>query len=257
MQIYRLDNVPSPEDYVAGLTALGTRVTDLQRRLLVAQYEAPHRTVTSPQLAELADVAGGRPAVNAQYGRLGHLFCDVTGFQPDLRPDDTHRWWSVWSVGYSRSTGFHWEMHPEVATALEQLGWVTASTAILSLPTVADVALPPGRTTTMVTRVIRDSTLARLVKELHEYRCQICDTQLTLPGGRLYAEAHHLQPLGAPHHGPDIAENLLVVCPNHHALCDYLASELDPGTLRQHPEHSIGPEFLDYHNQHVRKCSRE
>ena len=61
MQIYRLHAVPTPEDYVAGLTALGTRATDLKRRLLVSQYAAPHRTVTSPQLAELAEVKGGRP----------------------------------------------------------------------------------------------------------------------------------------------------------------------------------------------------
>jgi hypothetical protein len=40
------------------------------------------------------------------------------------------------------------------------------------------------------------------------------------------ALAHHIQPLGRPHCGPDCIENLIVVCPNHHAMCDYGAIKL-------------------------------
>jgi predicted HNH restriction endonuclease len=250
MTVYQLQNVPTVEDYVTGLQTLGDKVTELQRGLLVAQYQAPDRTVTSPELAEAANVNGGRPAVNAAYGRLGRRFCELTGLIPDLRPDDTHRWWSTWSDGYSDSSGFHWQMHPEVAEALEQLGWV-ATQPMTSASAVSIDLGPPARTTMTTNRIIRDSTLARHIKTLHNWCCQICGTQLQLPDGRFYAEAHHLKPLGHPHDGPDIAENLLVVCPNHHALCDFGAITIDEGRLTQHTEHQLAREYLDYHNQQI------
>ena len=60
----------------------------------------------------------------------------------------------------------------------------------------------PGRADQTVSRILRDTKLARRVKALHRYRCQICNEILTLANGDLYAEAHHLQPLGGDHHGP-------------------------------------------------------
>jgi predicted restriction endonuclease len=96
-------------------------------------------------------------------------------------------------------------------------------------------------------RVLRDTALARRLKELHQDSCQICGTQLQL-SDRAYSEAHHIKPLGKPHNGPDIAENILVLCPNDHALLDYGAMELDLTKLRQEPNHRIAPEYVNYHN---------
>jgi predicted restriction endonuclease len=64
-------------------------------------------------------------------------------------------------------------------------------------------------------------TLARQLKLLYENRCQICGESITLPNGTRYSEAHHVRPLGRPHHGPDVAGNILVLCPNHHVMLDY------------------------------------
>jgi hypothetical protein len=126
MNVYNLRVIPPISDYVKGLTAIRERMNDTQRRLLAEQYQAPERTVTSPQLAKLAGVRGGHSVVNLQYGRLGHIFCDALGFTPNVRPDGTYRWWAVWSVGYdTRTQGFLWEMRPEVVEALELLGWVS------------------------------------------------------------------------------------------------------------------------------------
>ena len=94
---------------------------------------------------------------------------------------------------------------------------------------------PPSseRVKTTTLRVVRDTTLARYVKVLHHHKCQICGLAIELPDGSHYAEAHHLQPLGAPHDGPDIAANIVVLCPNHHAMCDYGVLTLDLAELRE------------------------
>lgn len=251
MREYTLANVPTASEYAAGLAALADRVSDTQRRLLQMQYGAVNRTVTAPELAALANLAGGHPVVNSQYGRLGHMFCDQTGLNPDLRPDDTHQWWSVWSSGYSHPDGFQWVMHPQVANALEALGWVEPSSPATDIPMASDLELPPARLQTTTLRIVRDTTLARFIKQLHNHECQICGTTIQLQNGERFAEAHHIQPLGSPHDGPDVAGNIIVLCPNHHAMCDYAAITLDIATLTPHSDHHIQSKYIDYHNNVV------
>lgn len=62
----------------------------------------------------------------------------------------------------------------------------------------------PKRSSTKVTRIVRDNALTVRLKLLHEYQCQVCGYYIELPGGDRYAEAHHIQPLGRNHKGPDI-----------------------------------------------------
>lgn len=108
-------------------------------------------------------------------------------------------------------------------------------------------------------RIVRNTTLATSVKEIHDYRCQVCDTRLRY---RLkpYIEAAHIRGLGSPHDGPDELHNLLCLCPNHHVLFDGLEIYVDAddvvrethggeplGRLRRRPEHPIGEEHLSYH----------
>jgi predicted restriction endonuclease len=42
----------------------------------------------------------------------------------------------------------------------------------------------------------------------------VCGETIPLADGLRYAEAHHIQPFGAPHNGPDISENVICLCPN-------------------------------------------
>lgn len=116
---------------------------------------------------------------------------------------------------------------------LERAGGQTASRRLISL----------------ANRVIRDTRLIREMKELYANTCQICREPLRLPNGGCYSEAHHIRPLGTPHHGPDSPKNLLVVCPNHHALCDLGAITLEHAALHIHPLHQLGLEHLKYHNE--------
>ena len=107
-----------------------------------------------------------------------------------------------------------------------------------------------------VSRIIRDIHKARDLKSLYEDHCQICDDVIQLANGSTYSEGHHIRPLGRDHDGPDSRDNILVLCPNHHALCDYFAIRLNIDMLNIHSEHAINPEYIAYHNkQHERQLS--
>lgn len=118
-------------------------------------------------------------------------------------------------------------------------------------PEAIDLASPPGRVPTTVHRIIRDTVLARRVKQLHRYKCQICGHSIQLPDGSFYAEAHHIQPLGEPDNGPDVIGNILCVCPNHHAELDLRARQITVSGLAVVPGHAVERRFVDYHNQKI------
>lgn len=100
-------------------------------------------------------------------------------------------------------------------------------------------------------RIIRDTALSREVKLLHSFKCQICGYALQLSADEYYAEAHHIIPLGNPHNGPDCKDNIICVCPNHHALLDYGAIPLDLASLLTCDGHEISAESIVYHNQKI------
>jgi len=118
----------------------------------------------------------------------------------------------------------------------------------MATPVAIDIEEPsqPDRVKQETYRILRDTALARQVKETKQYRCQLCGQALKLKDESPYAEAHHIRPLGAPHNGPDIRENILCVCPNDHVLLDYGAIILDGEQLK-----GIGREYIDYHNEYI------
>ncbi len=97
---------------------------------------------------------------------------------------------------------------------------------------------------------LTDTLVARFIKQLYAYRCQICGTSIFLSSGELYAEAHHIKPLEDG--GPDLPENVLCVCPNHHVALDYGAIHLDLNSLATHHQHRIETDFIEHHNTKVR-----
>jgi hypothetical protein len=115
----------------------------------------------------------------------------------------------------------------------------------------ADANLPDRRETT-IHRIIRDTATARALKLLHRDGCQICGEALQMSGGGTYSEAHRIRPLGSPHFDPDTCDNIIVLCPNHHAQCDFLAITIDLATLHLHPDHIINQKHVEYHNDLVR-----
>ena len=113
------------------------------------------------------------------------------------------------------------------------------------------------RTIGTISRIIRNTAVTRWVKELYEYRCQVCRVSLDTPAGP-YAEGAHIRPLGSPHNGPDTSANVLCLCPNHHVMFDLgaflIADDFSligiDGRVHVHPNHSVAPEHLAYHRAH-------
>lgn len=221
--VYRMSNAPDVDGYVAGLTAIRDRISDLQLRLLQEQYAAPDRTVTSGGLARLVGIEGGHSVVNRLYGGLGHAFCDELGIRPDLRPDLTHRWWSVWSTGWTTDRGFVWRMLPQVAEALKRLGWVDTTYLYPGELREPD-RFPEGAVRRVSVNAYERNPRARArCIEAYGTACCICGTSLDAVYGdaaKGFIHVHHLRPLSeiAGEYEVDPVEDLRPVCPDCHAV---------------------------------------
>lgn len=124
-------------------------------------------------------------------------------------------------------------------------------------PELPEGTTAPGRRTGVADRIVRAAGLARAVKELHDYTCQVCDIRLAIDG-RGYAEGAHIRPLGRPHDGTDTPDNLLCLCPNCHVLFDNGAIVVEDdfhiksthttrATLRTIEGHEVNAASLAYH----------
>ena len=129
----------------------------------------------------------------------------------------------------------------------------SASQASVSLPEIADLKEIQRRDST-ISRIVRDTRQAKLIKQLYHYSCQVCGLVLYTASGP-YAEAAHIVPLGEPYNGPDTVDNILCLCPNHHVLFDYGAFSITDtllltgikGKLNKNENHNISKEYLKHH----------
>ena len=134
------------------------------------------------------------------------------------------------------------------------------------VPTVNEPSFPdytqPPRVLTMISRIIRDTALGRSIKKKNKWRCNICGVKISLPNGEYYIEAHHLHPLGGDFNGPDTEQNIIILCPTHHAEFDYgsIAISLETGLIEhidsnnpfngKNPSNlnrNVGKKFLKFH----------
>lgn len=113
------------------------------------------------------------------------------------------------------------------------------------------------RVPTTILRIVRDTKLSRKVKELYDYRCQVCDLRIEF-NGIGYAEGAHIRPLGKPHNGKDLLSNLLCLCPNHHVMFDKGHFSINDdfscvgteGILTLVKNHQLDISNLRYHREH-------
>jgi hypothetical protein len=72
------------------------------------------------------------------------------------------------------------------------------STLVALTPEASDKNEPEEeavRSLCTVYRILRDTQLAREIKYIHNYQCQVCHREgLQLKDGKLYAEVHHIKP---------------------------------------------------------------
>ena len=106
-------------------------------------------------------------------------------------------------------------------------------------------------------RIVRDTKIARDIKALYSYECQVCGITIKTKKG-LYAEGAHIKPLGRPHNGYDSTDNMLCLCPNHHVMFDKGSFAIDEsfnligelsGLLNVHAKHHIDLDNLKYHRK--------
>lgn len=107
-------------------------------------------------------------------------------------------------------------------------------------------------------KIVRNTTVRNELKQLYDYKCQICNIQIKSPIG-FYIEAAHIKALGIPHNGVDAIENMICLCPNHHKMFDLGVIAIDDnfniigdyaGKLTVHQKHRIDKEFIKYHREH-------
>ena len=96
---------------------------------------------------------------------------------------------------------------------------------------------------------------------MYDFKCQVCNIRLASPSGPIAIGAH-IKPLGMPHNGPDVIENMLCLCPNHHDQFDYHSFYIEPETLTiiglenfensrltVDKKHKIEKDFLNYRKE--------
>lgn len=125
----------------------------------------------------------------------------------------------------------------------------------------SDIAVPPDRIETHVQRIVRDTNAAKSLKALYDYKCQVCGLRIEPASGSFYIEVHHVRPLGDGHKGLDTHSNMLVLCPNHHAMFDFGIPRFITGEsimigATSHNltcKHNLAVDVIAYHNEEIHK----
>jgi len=207
---------PSQEQYANAFRKLAN-VSDSQIQILRLHYHAPDRTITASQLAA---AIGGRhyAAANSQYGRLGRLIGERLEYNPMKERLGT-------LVTFDKRHGeWHWIMRPEVAHALEMLGWVEGDHLLLPEEIAATTTFVEGAVRRVsVNAYERRPEARRQCIQRHGTTCCICDFRFGAVYGEVaegYIHIHHLRPLSeiGGEYVVDPVEDLRPVCPNCHAV---------------------------------------
>ena len=272
-----LDKI-TPRDYENAFLAIRKKLSKNQYRMLEYHYHAVNYTVAP---SELASLIGFRSIdqINLQYGKVGTQLCKQFGLWYEVKLSTL----VYFEDRLSPPDQYLWIMRENAVTALSSIGWFGPSkNASLKKETSAtlqdindqeqsdvseedtnqeievleslkaiDLTEPTERVLSETYRILRDTTLSKQLKKLHGYKCQLCHTSIQLGNNRWYVEAHHIKPLGTPHNGPDIPENIICVCPNHHVQLDYGAIVLNHQSISTVLGHNISQEFTDYHNTKI------
>ncbi|MGM9533777.1 MAG: HNH endonuclease [Intestinibacter sp.] len=104
-----------------------------------------------------------------------------------------------------------------------------------------------------IKRIIRDTKIIKELKALHDNTCQICSCKIKIDKNKYYSEGHHIKPLGSPHNGPDIKENIIVLCPNCHVKFDNGMIDISKLKISENKYHKIDNQYITYYNEHIKK----
>lgn len=124
---------PTANDYKQAFLAISNQMTKSHKLMLKAHYHAPVQTITATELAQAAGYENYNGA-NLQYARIGELIANHLNHLPPEREDNGKPFWSwMLASGYWKTLKgnknhtqreWQWQLRPQVAQALEDLGWV-------------------------------------------------------------------------------------------------------------------------------------
>lgn len=109
-------------DFLGALSTVEPAMTGAQREMLRGHVNAAHQELSMQSIAELGGYADYATA-NAQYGRLGRLFAEALGIDPDQLTNKVQC--ICVAAGKTDAAGhFVWRLRPQLAEALREAGWV-------------------------------------------------------------------------------------------------------------------------------------
>lgn len=99
--------------------------------LVVAHYRAPSHTISSFRLAKELGYPSFSPA-NLFYGKFARRVADALGRRPGPFSSGKPHWWRTLANGkedslQTKGEYYEWILRPELARALEELGWTGAT----------------------------------------------------------------------------------------------------------------------------------
>lgn len=102
------------QQYIDAFTSI--EITDLEKKLIISNYDSSEYTITSKQMADKVGFAG-MAASNLHYGTVAKKFCEY--FRLTI-PTQV----GIFCWFEKRGEGWLWILRPRVRLALEKIGWV-------------------------------------------------------------------------------------------------------------------------------------
>lgn len=120
---FKYEPLPDKDEHCGLFRVIESEWSKKQIKLLRVHYTSLNKTVTSTELGELSGF-GPYQTVNKAYGSMANRFLELMG-QKDRYSYHIRIFALLWEFrGLCANEKVVWTMHPQVAEALEELGWV-------------------------------------------------------------------------------------------------------------------------------------
>lgn len=212
------------EEYKHALTTIHSQMSERDFDMLQAQYDAPERTVSAPQLATSIGLSHYQP-INRFYGSLGRRLAPYLGPPPHrFARDNSPAWFSYLSTWRLGEQGYLWIMWPTLALALEELGFVNKADFVLPEEVSITATYYEGAVRHLTVNAYERNPAARRRCIAHYGpSCYACGFDFAATYGEVgagYIHVHHLRQLAdidAQYEVNPITD-LRPLCPNCHAI---------------------------------------
>jgi 5-methylcytosine-specific restriction enzyme A len=206
----------STDDYVAAFRKFA--IAPYHLRMLQANYHAPDHTLTATKMSRALGYSKYH-AANLHYGILGRLVAENIGWRP-IPPTTVY----VLCTFKKPGREWHWIMRPQVAKALERLGWIEGENPINPEEVEISASIYEGAVRKVTVNAYERSAAAREACILHYgCRCAACGVNLAEKYGVVaqgLIHVHHLFQLSKINakYSVNPVRDLRPVCPNCHAV---------------------------------------